>query len=262
MFNRILVGYQDTEQGRDALELGRALAQVNRAELLLFTSPGEHGEDLGELARSEEVDLIVLGSTHRGAVGKVVPGATAERLLKNPPCAIAVAPAGFGRPADGGLGWRPLSGDAEDAGMRVIGVGFDGSAAARKALDVAVDMAIPNGAALRVYAVAAKVEPGALASQAPGVPARAEALREQLHDAVAELPPEVRALPEFIWGLPATELIAAAGIGVDLMVLGARGGGPVRRALNGSVSSALLAESSCPVLIAPLHVEAPAALMH
>ena len=40
------------------------------------TSPGAHGEDLGELARSEGVDLIVLGPTHRGAVGRVVPGAT------------------------------------------------------------------------------------------------------------------------------------------------------------------------------------------
>lgn len=262
MFSRILVGYQDTEQGRDALELGRVLAQANRAELLIWTSPGEHGEDLGELARSEGADLIVLGPTHRGVVGRVVPGATAERLLGDAPCAVAVAPAGFGRPADGGLGWRPLSGDAGDAGMRVIGVGYDGSPAARKALDVAVELAIPNGAALRVYAVAAKVSRGALESQAPGVPTRAEELRGQLHDAVAELPSEVRALPEFLWGFPATELIAAAGIGVDLMVLGARGGGPVRRALNGSVASALLAEASCPVLITPLHVEAPGALVH
>jgi nucleotide-binding universal stress UspA family protein len=175
---------------------------------------------------------------------------------------VAVAPTGFGRAADGGLGWRPLSGDTKDAGMRVIGVGYDGSPAAHRALDVAVELAIPNGAALRVYAVAARIAHGALESQAPGVPARAEELREQLHDAVAELPPEVRALPEFIWGSPAAELVAAAGIGVDLMVLGARGGGPVSRALGSSVSSAVLAQSSCPVLITPLHVEAPAALAH
>jgi nucleotide-binding universal stress UspA family protein len=262
MYSRILVGYQDTEQGRDALELGRVLAQANRAELLIFTAPGEQGEDLGELAQSERADLIVLGPTHRGAVGRVIPGATAGRLLGDAPCAVAVAPAGFGRPADGGLGWRPLGGDPEDAGMRVIGVGYDGSPAARKALDVAAELAIPNGAALRVYAVAAKVSRGALESQAPGVPTRAELLREQLHDAVAELPPEARALPEFRWGFPAAELIAAAGIGVDLMVLGARDGGPVRRALNGSISSAILAEASCPVLITPLHAGAPAALAH
>src|ERR1041384_5734634 len=208
MYSRILVGYQDTEQGRDALELGRVLAQANRAELLIFTAPGENGEDLGELARSEGADLVVLGPTPRRTVGRIVPGATAERLWGDVPCRLAIAPAGFGCPADGGLGWRPLSGDAEDAGMRVIGVGYDGSPAARKALDVAVELAIPNGVALRVYAVAAKIGRGALESQAPGPPSLGEVLRGQLHEAVANRPSEARALPEFRWGFPATELIA------------------------------------------------------
>ena len=74
MFSRILVGYLDTEQGNDALELGRIMAQANRAELLVFTAPGEDDESLAGLARSENADLVVLGSTRaRSAAASPLP---------------------------------------------------------------------------------------------------------------------------------------------------------------------------------------------
>jgi nucleotide-binding universal stress UspA family protein len=263
VYRRILVGYQDTEQGHDALELGQILARANGAEMVIATAPAEDGEDLVQLARSHEADLIALGSTHRGPIGRVMPGAMVDRLLGDAPCAVAIAPPGFGRPADGELGWRPLSGDAEDVGMRVIGVGFDGSAAAREALDIAADLALHNGGALRVYAVAPRLttHPSPLDSQAPSVQAKAEELREQLHDAVAELPTEARALPVFLWGTPSIELVAAAENGIDMMVLGARGGGRMQRALYGGVSGTVIQEARCPVLISPAGVKAPTAVL-
>lgn len=153
---KILVGATDTEQGNDALALGTRLAQAYAAELVLATAPAEEGETVAELARAHAADLVVLGSTHRGPVGRIVPGATVERLLGNPPCAVAVAPPGFAR-APRTPGWRPLSGDAADPGMRVIGVGYDGSGAAGEALKAAVDLALANGAALRVYTVARRL---------------------------------------------------------------------------------------------------------
>lgn len=264
MYSRILVGYLDTEQGNDALELGRIMAQANQAELLVVTIAYEDDANLADLARSEGADLMVLGSTHRGPLGRVVPGATVGHLLGEAPCAVAVAPPGFGQPPDGDLGWRPLSGDAEDVGMRVVGVGFDGSPAAHRALDIAADLAVANGAALRVYAVARKYAPppaAGISGHVPGPPTEAESLREQLDEAVAYLPAEARALPVFLRGVPATELIAAAELGVDLLVLGSRRGGPVRRAMHGSVSSAVLLEATCPVLISPTGVKAPQAAL-
>jgi nucleotide-binding universal stress UspA family protein len=258
VYSRILVGYVDTEQGNDALQLGRVMAQANRAELLVFTVSDADDASLADLVRSEAADLVVLGSTHRGPLGRIVPGATVAHLLGDAPCAVAVAPPGFGQPPDGGLGWRPLSGGAEDVGMRVIGVGFDGSRAARQALGVAAELAVANGAALRVYAVAQKsVSPVADSGRAPGVPSEAESLREQLHEAVAQVAAEARALPVFLRGAPAAELIAATELGIDLMVLGSRPGGPIRRALRGSVSNAVLLEAGCPVLITPSRVTAP-----
>lgn len=260
MFRRVLVGYQDTEQGRDALELGQILARANGAEMAVCTANAEEGGSMAELARSHDADLIVLGSTHRGPIGRVLPGAMVDRLLSEAPCAVAVAPSGFGRPADDNLGWRPLSGDAGGVGMRVIGVGFDGSEAAHQALDIAADLAIHNGAALRVFAVAPRLttHPGGLDGQATNLPSKAEELREQLHAAVADLPAEARALPVFLWGTPSIELIAAAENGVDMMVLGSHGGGRMQRALRGSVSGTVVQEAKCPVLISPIGVKAPA----
>lgn len=260
MFRRILVGYLDSEQGRAALALGRIFAAAGGGEMIVVTAPDEDGRELAELAGSHEADLVVLGSSHRGPIGRVVPGATVERLLGEAPCAIAVAPPNFGEPADDEGGWRPLSGDGEDVGMRVIGVGYDGSDAAAEALRCAVELAVPNGAALRVYTVARNYPhvPGAGGdARGPGVPSEAEVLRGILQDAVNALPAETRALPVLIRGFAADELIDATKLGVDLLVLGSRRGGPLRRKLHHSVTSAVMQRAGCPVLISPTGVTAP-----
>ena len=264
MYRRILIGYLDTDQGRDALALGTLLARANKAELILATAHTEDGESLAQLARRQSADLVVLGSSHRGPVGRVVPGATVEHLLREAPCAVAVAPPDFGRHEGGDSGWRPLSGDDEDVGLRVVGVAFDGTRSSAEALRSAVDLALPNGAALRVYTVARKyahVPGGDGDSRGPGVPTEAEVLRGMLHEAVAELPSEARALPVFLRGFAAEELVAASDAGVDLLVLGSRGGGPLRRRLHHSVTSTVMQDAKCPVLISPTGVKAPVAAL-
>lgn len=260
MYERILIGYQDTTEGRDALALGTVLARASRADLILGTARTEDGETLAQLARFHGADLVVVGASHRGAMGRVVPGATAERLLGEAPCAVAVAPPGFGHRDDGDSGWRPLSGDLEDAGMRVIGVGYDGTQASGEALKTAAKLALSNGAALRVYTVArryAHVPGGDGDSRGPGAPTEAEVLRAMLHEAVVALPGEARALPVFLRGSAAEKLVEASGVGVDLLVLGSRGGGPLRRKLHHSVTSTVMREAKCPVLISPTGVRAP-----
>ena len=39
--------------------------------------------------------LIVVGSTHTGRAGRVLPGSTGERLLHGSPCAVAVVPTDY-----------------------------------------------------------------------------------------------------------------------------------------------------------------------
>jgi nucleotide-binding universal stress UspA family protein len=141
----------------------------------------------------------------------------------------------------------------------VIGVGYDGTGASARALELAVELAVPNGAALRVYAIAQKypqVPGAAAASSPPAAPTEAAALNGLLHEAVRDLPDEVRALPVFLRGFPAPELLRQTEAGVDLLVLGSRAGGPVRRMLHHSVTAAVIEGARCPVLIAPAGVTA------
>src|SRR5829696_4111921 len=65
--------------------------------------------------------IIVVGSSHVGRFGRVLPGSTAERLLHGAPCPVAVVPVGFGAQ---GLPEHPVIGcgyEATDYGAAALG---------------------------------------------------------------------------------------------------------------------------------------------
>jgi nucleotide-binding universal stress UspA family protein len=126
---KIIVSYDDTDNDRDALALGRLLAysgaelslayvrhsfggslEQQQAEELLARGAASVGTPdmpkhvvvnpatsvgLTELAEREKADVIVFGSEYRTAAGLVKPGISAHKLLLGGPAAIAVAPAGL-----------------------------------------------------------------------------------------------------------------------------------------------------------------------
>ena len=132
MSPRIIVSYDDTDNDRDALALGRLLA-VSGAELSLayvrHQVAGERdrealeqkqaeellthgarsigapdtprhvvvhastGEGLSELAAREHADVVVFGSEYRTAAGSVIPGTSAKGLISGGTTAVAIAPA-------------------------------------------------------------------------------------------------------------------------------------------------------------------------
>jgi nucleotide-binding universal stress UspA family protein len=149
---RIIVSYDDTDNDRDALALGRLLAfsgaelslayvrhsqggalEEREAEELLARGAAEVGAPdmprhvvvnpgtsvgLSELAERENADVIVFGSEYRTAPGTVKPGISAHKLLLGGPAALAVAPAGMRE--------RP------SVGVSTIGVLDEGDEAARE----------------------------------------------------------------------------------------------------------------------------------
>ena len=240
IYPKIVVGYEENDRGEDARVLGERIAERDGGELkVIHVEKGSPSDALQALAERGDADLIVLGSTHRAHLGSVAPGSVAEHLLHGARCRLVIAPKGYGRV------------DHSQDRLRVAAVGFDGMAESYAALDEAARLATKFGGSLRVIGVATPVPAmGAAAAHAAGAEAGPD-FQSQLNNAVAELPPELRALPVLQRGDPVEKLLEAADMGVDLLVLGSRGFGPVMRLLIGSVSSRVIRKASCPVLVVP-----------
>jgi nucleotide-binding universal stress UspA family protein len=194
-----------------------------------------------ELAAHARASLIVIGSSHRGALGRVLAGTTAERLLHGAPCPVAVAPRGHR--------------DTEHDSIATIAVGYDGSPESEAALTAAVSLARSQGARLRLIEVVDTTWLGTPAlMQGPGQfadPRELEArARTWLSGKVAGLPDDVAAEPLVLVGQPEPQL-AEQSQHADLVVVGSRGYGPHRAVLLGSVSGRLVRNAACPVLVVP-----------
>jgi nucleotide-binding universal stress UspA family protein len=240
IYRNVVVGYVENERGEDARVLAERIVERDGGELkVIHVEKGSPWEALQALAERGEADLIVLGSTHHAAFGSVAPGAVAEHLLHGAKCRLVIAPKGYGQT------------DHSEDRLRVAAVGFDGMAESYAALEEAARLALKFGGSLRVVGVATPVPAmGAAAAAQAGAEAGPD-FQTRLNQAVAELPPEVRALPVYERGDPVGKLLEAAEMGVDLLVLGSRGFGPVMRLLIGSVSSRVIREAPCPVLVVP-----------
>src|SRR4051812_46978106 len=240
IYPRVVVGYVDTARGEDARLLAERIAERDGGELkVIHVEKGSPADALQALAERGDADLIVLGSTHHAHVGSVAPGSVAEHLLHGAKSRLMIAPKGY---ADA---------DHSQDRLRVAAVGFNGMAESYAALDEAARLASRFGGSLRVIGVATPVPGMGAAAAAQAGAEAAPDFQTQLNEAVAQLPPEVRPLPVFERGDPVEKLLEAAEMGVDLLVLGSRGFGPVMRLLIGSVSSRVIREAPTPVLVVP-----------
>jgi nucleotide-binding universal stress UspA family protein len=204
---------------------------------------------LHHVAEAEDAQLLTVGSTSRGAAGRVFPGSTAERLMHGAPCPIAVVPHGW---SDGG----PL---------QTIGVAYVETEEGRTALQGAHGLAQRAGATLRVITVA---KPGAGAraeteTYRPGQRGRSfdevegehrvaaeAAVREAVSALDGDVPVEVDAFLE-----DPAEVLIRVSEHLDLLVCGSRGYGPLRAVLLGGVTRRVTTAASCPVLVLPRGVE-------
>jgi nucleotide-binding universal stress UspA family protein len=214
------------EVARDEVERAGVSARA------FVAADGSPGRALHRAATAHDADLIVVGSAHRGRVGRVLAGDVSVGTLHGAPCPVLVAPRGY---ADHG-------GD-----LSMIGVGFDGSPESRAALEFAHRIAEVVGARLRVICVVVPPDPGGPSQDwAEHAHRRRAEAEERLAAALADLGEiATGALPV---GDPARELADAAD-DLDLLVTGSRGYGPVRRLMLGSTSTKLVHEAPCPVLV-------------
>jgi len=236
---RLMAGVDGREGGRDALALAKLLAQTVNATTIEVEAgkfgDGPPAEVLKEVAEAEQVDAIVLGSSHRGPVGRVLIGSVADELLHGAPCPVVVAPRGYA--------------SEPHEGLRRIGVAFDGTPEAKAALREAEALAAPARAEIEVLTVVAP--PAAVPGVAGYVPVDPPDADRILTDGVNSIADELAARGRRLDGPPGTTLAEACEDGIDLLVAGSRRYGPAMRVLLGSVSTQLIHRAPCPVLVVP-----------
>jgi nucleotide-binding universal stress UspA family protein len=286
MFRTIVAGCNGRERGRGAVSLAHAIAEATGAELLLVgvhhnpplpfpSSYAAQRRDLEQnlravrdelapeaviriradmspahalrhVARYEGADLLVVGSRHRRRLQHIGESDHAMQVLHGARCAVAIAP-------------DPLAPRPE---LRRIGVGIDATPESATALEMARELARRTGARLRLVAVA----DDAIAPWWGDLPTPLD--EDTLQDIVEQRETAARALVDerlplcecadaegvVIVGSPAGELILASE-DFDLLVLGSRRWGPVKRLALGSTSDQVIRHTACPVLVPPRGAE-------
>jgi nucleotide-binding universal stress UspA family protein len=286
MYRTIVAGCNGRDRGRGAVSLGHAIASATGARLLLvgvhhhppLPFPGSYADQretlehdlravrdelapeaiveihadlsparaLRRVATAEEADLLVVGSRHRRRMQHIVESDQAMQVLHGASCAVAIAP-------------DPV---APRPDLELIGVGIDATPESALALVMARELAEHTGARLWLHCVVDDAVPGWVGISPVSVysdafeqliDARVDAARELLA-ARLHACENVPADSELVVGDPAGELILASER-LDLLVLGSRRWGPVRRLALGSTSERVIRHAACPVLVPPRHAE-------
>lgn len=239
MSGPVVAGDNGGPAGRDALALGGMLADLLGAPLEIVSHSGpEPAAALTDAALEKEASVLVLGPTHRHSLARTLRG-TARRVLRNTPCPVAVAPAGFA--------------DRPRRRLGLIGVGVEPTGEGGLALELAHDLAARAGGGMLAVGVVLPLSPLAYDDPRDPTPYLVEeqhVVQVGLEHALAALPAGVPCRAQAVVGDPALEL-AAASAEVDLLVSGSRRRGPIQAAVVGSVTERLLRRAACPVLIVP-----------
>ncbi|MBS1893181.1 MAG: universal stress protein [Actinobacteria bacterium] len=271
---RLLVAVDGTAAGRDALELARVLCNATGSSALLiqvvYAGPlpmefallaeeearaaaplieqarqalpgievetrvyggGSPAAILTSISEEEELDGIVIGAPHRHGLDRLVSGSVAVSVLNGAKCDVFVAPPGYA--------------DAPHEGLKTVALGYLGTPESKVALQRARDLVDPEGE-VRLLVVAEPPVPLSFAGPNVAVPTDPEAV---MSEGLSLFPREMNVEPHRCNGAAGPELEKACAEGVDLLVLGSRGYGPVKRALLGSVSSHVFRHAPCPLLV-------------
>jgi len=270
MFKNVLVGVDGRPNGRDAVALADRLRAPDGKLTLAFVLGGDTAEDIAdsekllereraaldveaellkvissapgrglhEQAERKGADLLVVGSCSHGTFGRAMLGDDTRAALNGAPCAVAVAARGYAE---------------HPAAISNIGVAYNQSPESATALAVARELAATTNAevhALEVVSLPPLAYGGLMAAP----------LGEFINGMVKEASDRMKELAgvegRAVYGLGGEEL-AAFGDELDLLVVGSRSYGPVRRTVNGSTSNYLQRHARCSLLVLPRTDTAP-----
>jgi nucleotide-binding universal stress UspA family protein len=220
----------DPETSEKLLERERAACGVS-AELISIHSESP-GRGLHQHAEAHDVDLLVVGSCSHGAFGRAMLGDDTRGALNGASCAVAIAPVGYAQ--------RP-------GPIAKIGVGYNGSEESEAALAVAHQLAASTEAtvhALEVVSIPTYAYTGLMP------PAIGESIDAMLQEATGRMNSLHDVEGRAVYGITGEEL-ASFSEEVDILIVGSRSYGPVRRLVLGSTSDYLERHARSSLLVLP-----------
>jgi nucleotide-binding universal stress UspA family protein len=237
-----VVGSDGSPGGDDAVALGHDLIGTSSRRLIAEKVPGVAAPSLGlvGLAERERAGTLVVGSPHRGAIGRTLLGSVAHHVLHHAPCEVIVAPRGY-------------AGRERQPRIAMVGVAYDGTAESRTALRRAEALCRDTGASLHLIVAEDPVVAGIEGGEEFTPLTNATAV---LSAAIAEVAPTIRVDGETLdpgWHKAdksvAKAIAEACEPDVDILVAGTRK--PLDRLLLGSITGHLIDEAPCAVLVVP-----------
>lgn len=283
----VLVGYDGSEGGHDALELARMIAEVGDTRAAIATGL-LYGPVSVNRALSEEENAGVepLFEEARAALGDseaeahVIGSRAPARMLVDCASRIDASTIVVGAPHLSALGRTLLSSVAERVlhhadrevaiaphgyaskrhqGLAKIAVAFDGTPEAEAALRRAEALAHAAGASVEILVAE---DPVVVGLEDEVLPKHARSAAEVMEKAMATVDPSLspsgqdldvgwREMDRSI----AVVIAEACGSDVDLLVTGSRSRGPAGRFLMGTVTNHLATMLPCPMLIVPRPTE-------
>jgi nucleotide-binding universal stress UspA family protein len=221
---------EEREASERMLEEQRAAAEL-AANLVSIVAPSP-GRGLHEHAEEQNADLLVVGSCSHGLLGRAMLGDDTRAALNGAPCAVAIASAGYAE--------NPVP-------IANVGVAYNDSPESKAALELARELAAPTGATIHVLEVVTIPTIAYTGLMPPAIGDSIEVMVDQANSRLNALPDvEARA----VYGLTGEEL-AQFGDEVDILMVGSRGYGPVRRLVLGSTSSYLERHARCSLIVLP-----------
>jgi nucleotide-binding universal stress UspA family protein len=228
---------EEREESHKLLEQERSEADV-KAELVSVVSPSP-GRGLHQQAERQNADLLVVGSCSHGAFGRAMLGDDARAALNGAPCAVAIASLGYAE---------------HPSPIAKVGVGYNGSQESEAALAMARKLATPTKGTLHALEVVSIPTYAFSGVTTPATGDSIDAMLREARDRAKRLP-DVEG--HAVYGLTGEEL-AAFGDQVDILVVGSRGYGPMRRLVLGSTSDYLERHARCSLLVLPRIATGPA----
>jgi nucleotide-binding universal stress UspA family protein len=205
---------------------------------------GSRSGALHELAAQQGAAAIVVGSTHRGRLGRLLIGDVGAGLLHGSTCPIAIAPRGYA---------------PENGAFQRIGIAFDGTPESRSALEAALGIARRTDGFVRSFTVLeplswspSLIRPSVMTTDEYDE-VRTESAQRTADQALEARTDGARGASEVMHG-PVVPALAGASSELDLLVCGSRGYGAMHLVMAGSVACGLAHDAACPLLVVPREI--------